>query len=113
MTAFRAPLSRPADFFGFWSQTLAELARVAPAAAAAATGPAFCPAAVVRLGGVAIHGYLLRWEDGSPGPWSSTATATAGRSRRVVVGGPASTWLGWRVRAGAVEGPVVAALGLG
>jgi cephalosporin-C deacetylase len=72
VTAFRAPLSRPADFFGFWSQTLAELARVAPAAGLEAAGRRagilLQRLSFASLGGVAIHGYLLRWEDGEPRP---------------------------------------------
>ena len=72
MTAFRAPLSRPADFFGFWSQTLAELARVAPAAGLEAAGRRagilLQRLSFASLGGVAIHGYLLRWEEREPRP---------------------------------------------
>ena len=72
MTAFRAPLSRPADFFGFWSQTLAELARVAPAAGLEAAGRRagilLQRLSFASLGGVVLHGYLLRWEDKEPRP---------------------------------------------
>ena len=60
------------DFFGFWSQTLAELARVAPAAGLEAAGRRagilLQRLSFASLGGVAIHGYLLRWEDGEPRP---------------------------------------------
>ena len=94
-----APLSRPADFFGFWSQTLEELARVAPAAglevAGRRAGILLQRLSFASLGGVVIHGYLLRWEDKQPDHSLSTATATAGRSRRSGRGrGPASTWSG-------------------
>ena len=72
MTAFRAPLSRPADFFGFWSQTMQELSRVAPAvgleAAGRRAGIRLQWLSFASLGGVVIHGYLLRWEDREPRP---------------------------------------------
>ena len=72
MTAFRAPLSRPADFFGFWSQTLAELSRVAPAVglepAGGRDGIRLQRLLFTSLGGVVIHGYLLCWEDQEPRP---------------------------------------------
>jgi cephalosporin-C deacetylase len=72
VTAFRAPLSRPADFFGFWSQTMQELSWVAPAVglepAGGRDGIRLQRLSFVSLGGVAIHGYLLRWEDREPRP---------------------------------------------
>jgi cephalosporin-C deacetylase len=72
VTAFRAPLSRPADFFGFWSQTMQELSQVAPAVelepAGGRDGIRLQRLSFASLGGVAIHGYLLRWEDREPRP---------------------------------------------
>jgi cephalosporin-C deacetylase len=72
VSPFSAPLSRPADFFGFWSQTLAELARVAPAVVLEPVGGRdgiwLQRLSFTSLGGVTIHGYLLRWEDREPRP---------------------------------------------
>jgi cephalosporin-C deacetylase len=72
VTTFRAPLSRPADFFGFWSRTVAELARVAPATrlepAGARGGVRLHRLSFASLGGVTIHGYLLRVDRGGPRP---------------------------------------------
>jgi cephalosporin-C deacetylase len=72
VTPFRAPLSRPADFFEFWSQTMQELSRVAPAVglepAGGRDGIRLQRLSFTSLGGVTIHGYLLRWEDREPRP---------------------------------------------
>jgi cephalosporin-C deacetylase len=72
VTTFRVPLSRPADFFGFWSGTVEELARV-PAAtrlegAATRGGTRLERLWFTSLGGATIGGYLLRSEGGEPRP---------------------------------------------
>jgi cephalosporin-C deacetylase len=90
--ASRPPLSRPADFFGFWAQTLEELGRVAPAMRRQVAGGRggvrlerlrFC-----SLGGVAIGGYLLRWRDGGPRPLVVHGHGYGGRVR------PQWSWAG-------------------
>jgi cephalosporin-C deacetylase len=72
VTTFRAPLSRPVDFFGFWSRTVEELARVAPAtrleAAGSRDGVRLQRLSFASLGGVTIRGYLLRSERQEPRP---------------------------------------------
>ncbi|HKE99648.1 MAG TPA: acetylxylan esterase [Actinomycetes bacterium] len=73
----RPPLSRPLDFFEFWTGTLAELERVPvglrPEPPGGAPGAAGGPIALERfsfasLGGARVHGHLLRWRDGPPRP---------------------------------------------
>jgi cephalosporin-C deacetylase len=72
VTGFRAPLSRPADFFEFWSRTMEELRRVPPAVgleeAGGGDGVRLQRLSFASLGGVVIHGYLLAWRDGAPRP---------------------------------------------
>ncbi len=72
VAASRSPLSRPADFFEFWSRTTAELDRV-PAAtrratAAAQSGLELDWLSFASLDGARIHGYLLHRADGAPRP---------------------------------------------
>jgi len=72
MTEPRPPLSRPGDFSAFWSRTLEELDGIPPRLDRQPEG---------KTGGLQlerfafdslregrIHGYLLRWEDGTPRP---------------------------------------------
>jgi cephalosporin-C deacetylase len=72
VTTSRAPLSRPADFFGFWSRTVEELARVPAAtrleAAGSRGGVRLHRLSFASLGGVTIGGYLLRSEREEPRP---------------------------------------------
>jgi cephalosporin-C deacetylase-like acetyl esterase len=72
VTTFHAPLSRPADFFGFWSRTVEELARIAPAVrlqpAGSRAGVRLQRLSFASLGGVTIHGYLLRSNHDGPRP---------------------------------------------
>ena len=63
---------RPVDFDEFWATTIRELDEVPPA-----VGRGFVRAdggvthewlVVDSLGGVRVHGYVLRWDDGTPRP---------------------------------------------
>lgn len=67
------PLSRPVDFQEFWSRTLEALEGV-PAdvrrepAGAEPSGCCLEWLSFCSLGGVRVHGYLIRWEDGGERP---------------------------------------------
>jgi len=72
MTAPRPLPSRPGDFSAFWSWTRKELERIPPRLDHQSTdkvgGLRLERLAFDSLGGARIHGYLLRWEDGTPRP---------------------------------------------
>lgn len=72
MTEPRPPLSRPGDFSAFWSWTLKELEGIPPRldrrSDDEAGGLQLERFAFDSLGGARIHGYVLRWEDGTPRP---------------------------------------------
>jgi cephalosporin-C deacetylase len=72
VTTFRPPLTRPPDFFGFWSRTVKELALVAPGVATEAAGGRdgveLRRLSFASLGDVTINGYLLSSRDGTPRP---------------------------------------------
>jgi len=80
----RPPLSRPVDFFEFWSQTIDELDRTPPVlerqAASARAGLELEGLSFASLGGARIHGYLLRWADGEPRPLVVHGHGYGGRS---------------------------------
>ncbi len=84
MATPRPPLSRPVDFFEFWSQTIDELDRTPPVlerqAASARAGLELEGLSFASLGGARIHGYLLRWADGEPRPLVVHGHGYGGRS---------------------------------
>jgi len=72
MIETRPPLSRPGDFSAFWSRTHEELEGIPPRLDRQPTGNVaglqLERFAFDSLGEARIHGYLLRWEDGTPRP---------------------------------------------
>jgi hypothetical protein len=69
----RPPLSRPVDFSAFWSQTIKELHRTLPMVEREAAG---------TRAGIRLEWLSFASLGKAPGPWSSTATATADGPRR-------------------------------
>jgi cephalosporin-C deacetylase len=80
----RPPSRRPVDFFEFWSRTLDELDGTPPVVerevAGARAGLELERLSFGSLGGVRIHGYLLRWVDGRPRPLVVHGHGYGGRS---------------------------------
>ena len=70
--ATRPPLTRPRDFFPFWSDTLATLAGTPPdprlgIAVTSPEGARITPVRFRSLGGRGIQGFLITPDDGRPG----------------------------------------------
>ncbi len=90
MSTLRPSLSRPVDFFEFWSTTIDELNRIPPLVELQAAGTRAGPElelelelerlSFASLGGARIHGYLLRWVDGKPRPLVVHGHGYGGRS---------------------------------
>jgi cephalosporin-C deacetylase-like acetyl esterase len=85
---FRPPANRPPDFEAFWSATLDQLDRVAPAVRREAAGRARDGVVPERfdfrsLDEVQVSGYLLRHDDGRPRPLVVHGHGYGGRVQRM------------------------------